>query len=117
MKLAQEVLKLAKGKPIKEVKEAAEALWDEYKHLHSVEMNQKCFDFRPGRKCIVTHRGDRRLPKGAIGLIEKANQKTISVDFGRYRKWRITPDWIEPYDGEKEVEQDLPPMPLKGGKR
>jgi len=40
--------------------------------------------------------GSRRLPGGAVGRIKRFNSKTLTVDFGDWREWRIPASFVEP---------------------
>ena len=75
--------------PIDDIEEAARYLWDEFKERRGHEDRQAAFHFNRGQKVEFIGKTSRRLPKGAIGIIEKINAKTVSVNFGFWQTWNV----------------------------
>jgi len=50
---------------------------------------------RPGSKVQMTQEHWSKKPWDSIGTVERVNQKTISVDFGKGGKWRVSKSMLQ----------------------
>lgn len=64
-------------------------------------------ELRPGTNVTFHKPGDRsrRLPHGSEGTVIRANQKTVTVDFGPRGEWRVGPALL------KVGGKGAPPLP------
>jgi len=89
--------------PTEEVEEAARWLWDEFRFRKGRQDQMAAMEFRPGQKVEFTGKSSRKLPHGAIGVVEKVNTKSISVSFGRYLMWKVNATFLKPAAKDAKV--------------
>jgi len=68
---------------------------DAYRDLRALAERKARVGFAPGMRVRARKGVGRRLPLGAEGVIKSVNPKTITVDFGEYRVWRMYPGGLE----------------------
>ncbi len=68
---------------------------DASRYLRELSDRKARVGFRAGMKVRNRKRVGNRLPEGAEGVIQRVNPKTITVDFGEYRVWRMYPGGLE----------------------
>lgn len=82
------VMRAAEGAEPGELRDAA-------RQLREMADAKARIQFYPGQKVKAREGVGRRLPRGAEGVIRKVNPKTITVDFGPHRVWRMYPGGLE----------------------
>lgn len=74
----------------------------EFRRRRSELNRKKAILFRPGLCVRFIGAGSHRLPNGAMGRVRKANQRSISVDFGSYGPaWRVDAALLEVVSPER----------------
>ncbi len=89
-----------------EIQAAERFLWQEFKRRRAAQDAVAALNYEPGQ-LVRSVNDSRRLPKGAVGKIDRIGPKNLVVDFGVYRAWRIPPSLVEPApEGAKVLQHD-----------
>lgn len=101
-----------------EVEGAYKFLREKYEYLREEENRKILRSVREGDVVVLKQeRGNRRLPGGTVGTVNRLGIKNVTVDFGDYRKWRIPAGWLDlapkGTKPEKSIYAHLPPPPRR----
>ena len=96
LSLKDEIRKLLAGREFAEIEEASKYLRETCKVLHDCAIRAALLTFKVGDKVLVKpEKGTRRLPANAIGVVVRLGQKNLTVDFGKYLKWRVPATFLK----------------------
>lgn len=93
--------------PLAEIEEAARWLWDEFRFRKGQENQMAAVKFHRGQKVAYVGKTSRGLVHGAVGMVEKVNTKSVSVNFGFYGKWNVHATSLMPAENDAKVKPSL----------